>query len=101
MGKQTTKRYVVMNVASDIRFAKVFVAVVADSSELNNKQRVRQYELVRDVGTPMYAIIKSGVGWDGIKHLPWKKVYYAKSPQEVPAFLDMIDYEVRGGLFNT
>ena len=90
-----------MNNTSDIRFAKVFVAIITDSGQLNDKQRVRQYELVKNVGTPMYAIIKSDMDCDSIKHLPWKKIYYAKSPQEVPVFLDMIDYEVRGGVFNT
>lgn len=90
-----------MIVTGNIRFAKVFVAIITDSSQLSNKQRVRQYELVRDVGTPMYVILKNGMSWGSIEHFPWKKVYYAKSPQEVPAFLDMIDYEVSGGLFNT
>jgi len=90
-----------MNDTSDIRFARVFIAIVTDSSQLNDKQRVRQYELVRDVGTPMYVIIKNGISLDSIKHLPWKKVYYAKSPQEVPGILGMIDYEVRGGLLDT
>lgn len=90
-----------MNTTSNVRFAKVFVAIITDHIQLENSQRVRQYELVRDAGTPMYAIIKNGMSWDAIKQFPWKRVYYAKSPQEVPGFLDMIDYEVRGGLHYT
>lgn len=88
-------------ITSDIRFAKVFVAIITDSSQLDDKQRIRQYELVKSVGTPMYAIIKNGMKFDSIKHIPWKRIYYAKLPQEVPIFLGMIDYEVRGGLFDT
>lgn len=90
-----------MNVTGDIRFARVFVAVITDPSQLDDKQKIKGYELVRDVGTPMYAIIKNGMNWDSIKHFPWKKVYYAKLPQEVPGFLNMIDHEVRGGLLYT
>ena len=90
-----------MGITNDIRFAKVYVAVIIDSSQLNDKERVRQYELVRDAGTPMYAIIKSDLVWDSIKHIPWKRVYRAKSPQDVPGFLSMIDLEIGGGLWNT
>lgn len=84
----------------NIRMAKVFVAVIVSSDDID-KQRIKEYDLISSLNVPMYAVIKEDVNWDSIKYLPWKKVYSVKSPQEVPIFLNMINSEVVGGWSNT
>lgn len=83
-----------------IRMAKVFITVIVSDAEMS-KQKIKEYDLVCSLDVPMYAIVKEDVNWDSIKHIPWKKVYCAKSPQEVPIFLGMIDNEIGGGLSHT
>jgi len=89
-----------MVVVCNIRMARVFVTIIADEKSMN-KQKIKEYELVHSLNVPMYAIVKEGISWDCIRHLPWKKVYYAKSPQDVPALLGIIDADVGGGLHYT
>lgn len=89
----------VVNV-DNIRMAKIFVTVITDDTGIS-EQRIKEYSLISSLDVPMYAVIKEGVNWDCIKHIPWKKVYCAKTPQDVPMFLNMINDDAGGRLLYT
>ena len=88
-----------MTVFNDSMKANVFIAVI-DEGNINNKSAGKQYDLVNALGKSMYAIIKKGVDWSVIGHIPWKKVYLFEYSTEIPAFMQLINLEVtRGGFY--
>lgn len=88
-----------MTVLSDSKRANVFIAIINEKS-INNKCACKRYELVNALDKSMYAIIKKGVDWSNIKHLPWKKVYLFEYDAEIQNFVRLINLEVaRGGFY--
>ena len=88
-----------MTMIDDSKRANVFIAIINERN-INNKYACKQYELVSALDKPMYAIIKKGVDWSTISHLPWKKVYLFEYDAEVQNFMQLINLEVtRGGFY--
>jgi len=88
-----------MTILNDGMKANVFIAIINEKS-INNKYACKQYELINALDKTMYAIIKKGVDWSTVKHLPWKKVYLFEYDTEIPAFMQLINLEVtRGGFY--
>ncbi len=84
----------------DILKSNFYIAVINDKS-IDDIQRLKEYELINALNKPMYAIIKEGLDWTKLKHIPWKKVYYFISEFEVPGIIQVIAFEFTRGGFHT
>ena len=88
-----------MSVENNVRKASYFIAVV-NHITIDDKEKLRQYELFNSLGVPMYMIVEDGVNWDSLKGIPWKKTYVFTSDFEIPSIMQVINFEFAKGGFN-
>lgn len=80
----------------NLRRADIFVAMITNEV-INNKDIIKQFELISSLGTKMYAVVEEGLSFDKISHIPWRMMFRFSHLNEINGIMNYIGIESRGG----